>query len=150
MDQLGAGARDIDRLLGDARRLLAEVRSAAPADAGLGDLEELRGEAEAADGLIRATVGIGGRLESLRADPRAMRLGSEALCEEIMVAVNGALDDLQAKARQAGPAVPDRAALDRQLEELQSESVRRMEMFTQGVAEAIDGIMRASEGRHGR
>jgi hypothetical protein len=55
----------------------------------------LRGEAEAADGLIRATVGIGGRLESLRADPRAMRLGSEALCEEIMVAVNGALDDLQ-------------------------------------------------------
>lgn len=150
MDQLGPSTRDVDRLLGDARRLLGEIRSAAPGAASNPDIEELRGVGEAANGLIQATVATGGRLESLRADPRAMRLGSEALCEEIMVAVNAALDDLRAKAQAAGPVLPDQAVLDQRLEELQSESVRRMEMFTQGVAEAIDQIMQASERRDGR
>ena len=107
VDDLGSGARSIDQLLEDTRRVLAEMRPGAgtPPDPG-----ELRGEGEAADGqvravagpsgsgksgMVRAVAGAGGRLESLTVNPRALRLGSEALCEQIVVAVNAALDDLR-------------------------------------------------------
>ena len=143
VDDLGSGARSIDQLLEDTRRVLAEMRPGAgtPPDPG-----ELRGEGEAADGQVRAVAGAGGRLESLTVNPRALRLGSEALCEQIVVAVNAALDDLrdrvEGQAVAAGAADP--AALAEQLRNLHTESARQMERFTQGVRDALDQISRAT------
>jgi hypothetical protein len=145
VDPSGLNAGDIDRLLEDTRRALAEMRDdprrRPPAD--------VRGAGSAADGQVRAIVGTGGFLEALEVDPRAMRLGSGPLCDEIVVAVNAALDDLRAKVLEAVPELPGRADLDRQLNDLRTESVRRMEMFTQGVTDAVTQIIQATEGRHG-
>ncbi|SNS86100.1 Conserved DNA-binding protein YbaB [Streptosporangium subroseum] len=55
------------------------------------ELAEASGHGEAADGLVRAEVGPEGTLLSVKIDPRAMRLGSEALEEAIMEAFTKAL-----------------------------------------------------------
>lgn len=149
MDQADLGMRDFDRLLEDARRALAEMQTRSSDPGERDETTTLRGEGMSASGQIRATVVTGGRLESVRVDPRAMRLGSEALGEEVVAAVNAALDDLRVKAQEAAPAMPDRAALGQQLEELRTESVRRMQLFTQGVAEAVEQISQAAEGGRG-
>ncbi|MEV0968088.1 YbaB/EbfC family nucleoid-associated protein [Microtetraspora glauca] len=53
-------------------------------------LAEVRGRGEAAGGHVRADVLATGALNGLYIDPRAMRLGSEALVEAIMEAVGKA------------------------------------------------------------
>ncbi|MCW2939516.1 MAG: hypothetical protein JWN00_2501 [Actinomycetia bacterium] len=143
MDLSGMGAGDIDRLLEDTRRAIGRMHteSAPPPEA--------RGEGTAADGQVRAIVVTGGRLEKLEVDSRAMRLGSGPLCDEIVVAVNAALDDLRGVVLKTVPELPDPAELEVELDELRVESVRRMEMFTQGVADAVAQIIKATEGRHG-
>src|SRR5258707_1142939 len=115
MEQSGLGAGDLDRLLEDTRRALSEM-GARPADQAT--LAELRGTGTAADDQVRAAVVIGGRLETLSVDPRLMRMGSEALCEQIVFAVNAALDDLLTKVAESSPELPElpeRAELGRQL-----------------------------------
>jgi DNA-binding protein YbaB len=147
MDQSGMGVGDLDRLLQDTRRVLSELGARRPDQDVLPDL---RGVGTAADDQVRASVAVGGRLETLTVNPRLMRMGSEALCEQIVAAVNAAVDDLATKVVESAPEVPDQADLGQQLEEIQTESVRRMETFTQGVADAVAQIMQATEGRHGR
>ena len=75
-----------------------------------------------------------------------MRLGSEELCAQIMVAVNAAMDDLRAQTSEAAPAAMDPAALAGMLEDLQAESVRQMGRFTQGIAETVAKISSAAGG----
>jgi DNA-binding protein YbaB len=147
MEQPAFGVGDIDRLLQDTRRALSEL--GAP-QAGQDANAEMRGTGTAADDQVRASVAIGGRLETLSVNPRLMRLGSEALCEQIVVAVNAAMDDLLTKVAESAREQPSPADLGQQLEEIRTESVRRMEMFSQGVADAVSQIMQATEGRHGR
>lgn len=53
-------------------------------------LRQTQGTAEAADGKVKVTVGPTGALMDLQIDPRAMRLGSEALREHILAAVQEA------------------------------------------------------------
>lgn len=63
----------------------------------LAEIQRVTGEGEAADGLIRVVVDSAGRAAKVAVDPRAMRLGSEALAEGVRDAFNAAQDDLQAK-----------------------------------------------------
>lgn len=143
VDESGASAGGVDRLLEDTRRMLEQMRSGGeePPDPG-----ELRGEGEAADGQVQAVAVAGGRLESLTVNPRAMRMGSEALCEQIVAAVNAALDDLRGKAAAQAVAAGgvDPAALAEQMRDLHTESVRQMDMFTQGIRDALDRISRST------
>jgi len=60
-------------------------------------LTEIRGEAETADGKVKAVVRQGGALESLVLDPRAMRMASEDLAAAIVEAVAAATEDVTAK-----------------------------------------------------
>ncbi|MFI0450848.1 YbaB/EbfC family nucleoid-associated protein [Actinomadura sp. 6N118] len=144
---------DLDRMLTDARKTLESMRkgdsagqpaatprtsdSGTPARGG----EPIEGVGLAADGRVRATVVAGGRLKSVDMDPRAMRLASAELGEQIVVAVNAALDDLRTKAA-AAPTdeVVDTAALGKQVEEIQNQSLRQMELITQALNDTISKI----------
>lgn len=136
------GVGEFERLLEDTRRVLEQIRSG---DGEVPDEEEVHGEGEAADGQVRAVVVTGGRLKSLSVDPRAMRMGSAALCEQIVVAVNAALDDLRGKAAgQPVTSAADPAALAERIRDLQNESVRQMDRFSQGIADVLDRISRST------
>jgi hypothetical protein len=100
----------------------------------------------AAEGRISASVVSGGRVEGLRVDPRLMRLGSEELCAQIVVAINAALDDLRAQTSRVDAGGMDPAALAGMLESLQADSARQMSLFTQGMAETVAKINAASGG----
>jgi DNA-binding protein YbaB len=145
------GGTDFERLLDETRRALGALGSggrtgdevAGPSDP---DAEPLTGEGSAADGKITAKVAAGGHLKELIVDPRLLRSGAEELCGQIKIAVNAAMDDLRAHTAQAGPATMDPAALAGMIEELQTESVRQMSQFTQGVAETVAKINAATRG----
>lgn len=62
-------------------------------------LAEARGRGEAAGGHVSVEVLASGSLAALRIDPRALRLGSEALAEAILAASDEAVRDA---AEQAG------------------------------------------------
>jgi DNA-binding protein YbaB len=137
------GMAELDRLLEQTRRSLEQVRAAGAADPAAPDV---RGTGVGADGQITAVARPGGHLESLRMDPRALRMGSEALCEQIVAAVNAALDDLRANAGQPpAQAGVDTAALAARMSELQSQSARQMAAFTQGISDVLARI-RSSTG----
>jgi hypothetical protein len=128
----------LDRLLGQAMNALGQVRGA-----GTGDDDEpaepIEGVGEGADGLIRAVAVSGGRLSELYLDPRVLRMTTVQLAEEMIVAVNGALADLQERIREAGPNV-DLDALANQLKEVQEESTRQMGTFLQALTDAQQQI----------
>jgi DNA-binding protein YbaB len=133
------GGESFDRLLAGTRQALESVRGSGGDDDD--EAAEVRGEGEAADGLVRATVVPGGRLESVQVKPRLVRSGIDAVCEQIVVAVNAALDDLRAKAaEQRPPGAPDPAKLASQLRELQDESTRRMEVYGQALTDVLAQI----------
>lgn len=148
------GVSGAERLLTDARRALDVMRAGGDAadraaDPAVDRVAEVRGEGSAADGQVQAVAVTGGRLESVRVDPRAMRMGSEALSEQVVLAVNAALDDLRGKvSEQPMPGAVDPAALAAQMRELQDESVRQMEKFGQAIGDALGRITR-STGREG-
>jgi len=143
------GVVGYDRLLEDTRRSLEQMRAPAQAQ-DAGQVTPATGTGAAADGQIEATVRSGGRLESLRMDPRALRMGSQALCEQIVLAVNAALDDLHAKAPDPAPqgmVDVDTAALANRIGELQGQAVRQMSMFAQGITDALARIEQAAGSR---
>jgi hypothetical protein len=132
-DYLNPGSRDpgsiIDEMLASAR--FPDFLKSRATEAGtLTDVSEIRGEGTAADGRIRATVIAGGRLESLIADPRVMRMGSADLCQEIVLAVNAAVDERQTKTGEHSGAAINVVDLSEKLQELQDTLLRQMEMFT--------------------
>ncbi|GAA2615748.1 YbaB/EbfC family nucleoid-associated protein [Actinomadura fulvescens] len=144
---------ELDRMLTDARKTLESMRKGGEADrpaaaagaAGSGTAGRggtpVEGAGQAADGRVRATVVAGGRLKSVDLDPRAMRLASAELGEQIVVAVNAALDDLRTKAAGAatGESV-DTDALGKQVEEIQNQGLRQMELITQALNDTIAKI----------
>ncbi|MGH3486924.1 MAG: YbaB/EbfC family nucleoid-associated protein [Actinopolymorphaceae bacterium] len=62
------------------------------------EMADLRGEGEAADGKVRASVLPGGAPQTLELDPRAMKMASEDLAEAILEAIRVATDDAATKA----------------------------------------------------
>lgn len=101
------------------------------------DLASVTGEGESRSGQVVARTDHEGLLESIRLDPRAMRMGSEELGEEIVEAVRAAQRNAQGQAERflsealASDATRepfDIGELQRQLEDMQAsfrESVNR-------------------------
>lgn len=109
----------------DAAKRVEEIQS--------GQTESEPIEAEAADGLVVVGAKLPGVIE-LRIDPRAVRLGSEALAEEIAKATNEALTKLRESVGAA--AAVDLKEVTDQLGELQQESASRMNTFLDGLFQA--------------
>lgn len=80
---------DLERLSEINEERLGRIRGLEPV------LRDLTGVGEAANGLVRSTVDSSNTLSELYIDPRAMRLGSEALAEQIVEATAGATRQLQ-------------------------------------------------------
>ncbi|GIF72076.1 YbaB/EbfC family nucleoid-associated protein [Asanoa siamensis] len=120
---------DIDQALSAARQAL---RDAAPAPS---QPPEPR-TGVAADGLIQVTA-ESGRLTEVLIDPRAMRMLPTELADHLREAVNSAL--AREEVTEAA-ALPDPAALARQLEELQNQSVRQMARYTQSISEVMAAL----------
>jgi DNA-binding protein YbaB len=124
----------IDRMLTDALSALttfqASQQDGAVAAEGIG---------EAADGMITVRTGPPGRVTGLTLNPRVLRLGTEALAEEITSAVNQALTDLQESAgTSAGPV--DLSALGEQLKRTQETAARQLTSFLNALAAAQDRL----------
>jgi DNA-binding protein YbaB len=61
-------------------------------------VSEVRGQGQAADDRVKVEVDRFGALTSLRIDPRAMRLGAEALAEAILAAAAEGVRDARTRA----------------------------------------------------
>lgn len=138
MDQV----TQFDRLLEQTRQVLAAMRTpdgAAPAPGT--EVEPVRGVGSAAGGQVEVVV-AGQRVESVTLDPRALRMGADLLGEQLVQAVNAALDDLreQAAAKAQPGSTADPAQLGRTLDELQNESVRSMSAMTEALTDAVRSI----------
>jgi DNA-binding protein YbaB len=82
------GNEEIDRLLAGVSDQVGRVEEIRK------DFGELRGHGEAAEGMVKVEVRPGGALSSVEINPRAMRLGSEALGEAILAAAQIAEQDV--------------------------------------------------------
>jgi DNA-binding protein YbaB len=100
------------------------------------------GTGVSADGLIQVTA-EGSRLSAVVVDPRAMRLPAAEFGAELLAAVNAALAAASASSAESAAeaaALPDPAALSRQLEELQNQSLRQMARYTQSISEVMAAL----------
>ncbi|MGI5286253.1 YbaB/EbfC family nucleoid-associated protein [Nonomuraea polychroma] len=94
----------------------------------------LRGDGEAANGQVRAVAGDDGRLHELHLNPRVMRMASEDLAREILVAVNAALDDLRAGLPGLEAAeLTDPQGLAKTLGSTHADVMRQLDEFADGV-----------------
>lgn len=99
-------------------------------------------EVEAAEGMIRVSATLAGKVRVDLVDPRTVRLSKEYLSEEITNGVNAALD---AAREQAGmPGAVDLAALSEKVEEIQQQSVRQLSSFMNSLAESHTKIVQAA------
>jgi hypothetical protein len=122
---------DFDQALSAARQALQ--------DAMAGAASAVPSSGTGADGLIEV-IAEGQRLTSVTVDPRAMRLPAEEFGAELLSAVNAALASADPASAAEAAALPDPAALSRQLEELQNQSVRQMERYTQSISEVMAAL----------
>ncbi|MGE5291939.1 MAG: YbaB/EbfC family nucleoid-associated protein [Micromonosporaceae bacterium] len=126
------GSAELDQMLSQARKTLESLRSERMPGA------DARGIGEAADGRVRAVAASPGRLESLELDPRVMRMPSKDLAQQVLTAVNAALNDLAAQAPSAeGMALPDPAELAAAVADIQQQSVRQMAAISQALTAAV-------------
>ncbi|WP_319460298.1 YbaB/EbfC family nucleoid-associated protein [Micromonospora sp. RTP1Z1] len=127
-------AATLDEFLTRTQQALSVMRSRPAAHADDDADELLRADGTAADGLVRAVVVQGGRLESVTVDPGLSAQGIEAVCAHIVVAVNAALADLEAQVSASAQADVD--ALAARLGGLQEQSRRQVELFSQAMESA--------------
>lgn len=99
-------------------------------------------EVEAAEGMVRVSATLAGKVTVTVVDPRAMRLSGAEIAEEITIGVNAALD----KAReQAGlPGTVDLDALTEKVEEIQQQSVQQLSSFMSRLADSHEKIVRTA------
>jgi DNA-binding protein YbaB len=126
---------DFSAALAQARQLLDNLRSEG-AGAEPGDSEPASGNGQALDGLIQVTARAG-RVTEIQLDPRAMRLPSQTLAEELLAATNAALADLESKAAAQDAITFDPQALSARLAEVQDMSVRQMERYTTSISDVL-------------
>jgi hypothetical protein len=125
----------LEHLLAQAQRSVAAVSPpVAP-----GEVTEVRGEGTDADREIRAVVGLGDRVEALEIWPQAMRAASFELGERVVTAVNAALDDIRAQARErAGAAGQEDFAA--RVQAVQDLSLQHMRAYSQALAGLMSSI----------
>jgi DNA-binding protein YbaB len=132
------GGAGFDQLFEQAKQALDAVRAGRDEQP---DAEPVEGVGSAADGQVSVRVGEGGRVESITVNPRLLRDGIETVCEQIVLAVNAALEDFRTRAREQQPGgAADPAALAGQLRELQDESMRRMAAYSQALSDALSAV----------
>lgn len=130
-----SAAASLDELLTRTQQALSVMRSQAVEHTDGDSADLLRAQGVAADGLVRATVVQGGRVESVTVDPALLPQGIEAICAHVVVAVNAALADLDAQVSASARADVD--ALSARLGGLQEQSMRQMEMFSQAMESVV-------------
>ncbi|MGI5223804.1 YbaB/EbfC family nucleoid-associated protein [Actinoallomurus sp. CA-142502] len=109
MDDTTGGESRIEDLVTTITRRNAALREAQAR------MSELRGEGRAAAERVTVEVDRFGALTGLRIDPRAMRLGSEALAEAILGAAEQGLRDVRARADEVmRPLIAELAAANAQ------------------------------------
>ncbi|WP_205326003.1 hypothetical protein [Glycomyces sp. YM15] len=91
---------------------------------------------EGAEGLLRLTVGVEGRIDKFEFDPRIMRIGSEVLFDEIKRMVNAALDE-RAEAMGTDEPVPDLEAINESVAEIQDRSLRQFQAMSASISEVM-------------
>ncbi|GIG71339.1 YbaB/EbfC family DNA-binding protein [Phytomonospora endophytica] len=101
--------------------------------------EPLEGYAEAAEGQIIVRTAPPGRVSGMVIDPRAVRLGSEVLAEELTSAVNASLADLQAKSAELSGDT-DFSELNEQLKGIQETAGAQLTAFTNALVDAQERI----------
>lgn len=135
---------DFTRMLDDTVKALRTLSSAGAASADETDGEEdagKRGVGETADGAVRAEFGTDGRLSSIWIHPRLTRLASVDLAEQVMLAVNAAIDSMRGGVTPPdGPG--DLSRLTEQLEQVRDSAVPRLSAFIQSLTEAQDRLAR--------
>ena len=120
----------MEQQLRQARESLAQARQT------VAQQETVEVTAEAADGLVRVTLGETGLVTEVHIDPRALRLGSEELGDQLMAAVNDVLEQRTASAAADEP-MPDLQAMTEVVERLQDEGLRQMRQITTEVTETM-------------
>ena len=83
----------------------------------------------AADGLITAEADTAGRIRSLHIDPKLLRQPLEDTCDQVVAAVNAALD--------ARPGRTDTRPLIEELQAVQEQSVQEMAKISQAFSDAL-------------
>ena len=78
------GNDEVDRLLSRVSEQVEQLEKTRE------EFTEMRGEGEAAEGMVKVSVRPGGAIDTININPRAMRLGSEALAEAITEAAHAA------------------------------------------------------------
>jgi hypothetical protein len=105
-----------------------------------GEPADVRGEGTAARGQVRA-VAVVGRVEWVTVERQAMRMASYELAEQLRTAVNAALEDLRAGARdQAAPGRVDQEELTRRVREVQDMSIEQMRTYTRALRDIMGSI----------
>ncbi|MFI6389146.1 YbaB/EbfC family nucleoid-associated protein [Nonomuraea sp. NPDC050547] len=118
---------ELDRLMADTRALIDALRTG-EADAAP------YGEGTSEDGRVRVTVGRGA-VESIRLDPRLLRLPPDEVAELVLGAVNAAIG--QARGAHGAPDVPDLAAMSQMLRQARDEALFQMDTIARGIASAM-------------
>jgi DNA-binding protein YbaB len=84
---------DLERIAAQAEELLARAE-------GLKDeIEGVVGTGESRDGQVRVSVAASGRVTEIALAPRAMRMESQKLAEELLIVAQQAHDDAEAKVK---------------------------------------------------
>lgn len=132
------GEEAIAQQLAEARSALDEVRKAQP------DQLVQPVTAEAADGRIKVTLGVNGRIEKVRfAEERVLKEGTEYLEEELAKAVNAALD-ARAEALSADVPAPDLEAIGNAVAQIQEQGVRQMRDMTAQISAVMQKLQGGS------
>jgi DNA-binding protein YbaB len=127
----GTGSQGLEFLLDELRDNLDAARFSGT------DQADLQGEGLAADGRVHAVTVPGGRVMTLDLGPRTMRMASQDLAEGVRDAVNAALDDLEAKAReQVGFAGID----PEKIFAVQKMSLQHMTAYTRSLRDLMSSI----------
>lgn len=104
-------------------------------------------EVEVAEGQVRVSANLVGKVTVTIIDPRALRLGAEVLGEEITAGVNAALD--KAREESGTPGEIDLAGLSEKMEQLQQESAQKLRGFMDGLSSSHEQIVRTAAERLG-
>ncbi|GAA1695136.1 hypothetical protein GCM10009830_48720 [Glycomyces endophyticus] len=123
-------ANDYAARLAEARAALAEA-TAAPQEH-----QAVPVTAESGGGRVRVTLGPDGRVELIEVDPKGFKEGSDFIAEHVRLALNEALDR-RAAMTGTGERVPDLAAVDQSIEEIQDAAVPQFQAMSASITQVL-------------
>jgi hypothetical protein len=129
-----ARAHGLDALFAQSMDTLRKVSAAVQGP------EAPDGTGESANGRIQVLARGGGRVE-VTVDPRVLRLPAEEAARQVMLAVNAALDDRDARAAEApSPSTVDGEELARSVRRAQDMSLEHMRTYTSSLRQIMSSI----------